>query len=79
MARPYPAVTCHVGVNGGLYVFEHQRAPFPVMRNGPVKKVGASTPSRTTLAASDPGVGHPQIPVFLGRNRRTTLSALKRG
>ena len=22
MARPYPAVTCHVGVNGGLYVFE---------------------------------------------------------
>ena len=26
MARPYPAVRCHVGVNGGLYVFEHQRA-----------------------------------------------------
>ena len=26
VARPYPAVTCHVGVNGGLYVFEHQRA-----------------------------------------------------
>jgi hypothetical protein len=22
VARPYPAVTCHVGVNGGLYVFE---------------------------------------------------------
>jgi hypothetical protein len=22
VARPYAAVTCHVGVNGGLYVFE---------------------------------------------------------
>src|ERR1700758_1636470 len=22
VARPYPAITCHVGVNGGLYVFE---------------------------------------------------------
>jgi hypothetical protein len=28
VARPYPAVTCHVGVNGG-------RGPLPVMRNGP--------------------------------------------
>src|ERR1700758_2866638 len=27
VARPYPAVTCHVGVRG--------RAPLPVMRNGP--------------------------------------------
>jgi hypothetical protein len=40
-----------------------------------------------TLAASDPGVDHPQIPVFLGRNlpsfsaeiASTTLSALKTG
>jgi hypothetical protein len=37
VARPHPAVTCHVGVERG-------RAPLPVMRNGaPLKKVGAST------------------------------------
>jgi hypothetical protein len=39
VARPYPAVTCHVGVNGG-------RAPLPVMRNGPsVRRWAPSTHS----------------------------------
>jgi hypothetical protein len=36
VARPYPAVTCHVGVNGG-------RAPSPLCVTAPRKKVGAST------------------------------------
>ena len=48
MARPYPAVTCHVGVNGGS-------GPLAVMRNGPRKKVGASIYSSPgPSAASSP-------------------------
>jgi hypothetical protein len=31
----YPAVTCHVGVNGG---FEHQRAPSPLCVTAPVRR-----------------------------------------
>jgi hypothetical protein len=30
----------------------------------------STSPGRTALAASDPGVDHPQIPVFLDRNRQ---------
>src|SRR6201981_1889598 len=37
--RPYPAVTCHVGVNGG-------RGPLPVMRNGPPVRRWAPLPTR---------------------------------
>jgi hypothetical protein len=38
-----------------------------------------SSPSRTTRAASDPGVDHPQIPLSLGQNHQNDLSALKTG
>ena len=44
-----------------------------VTRNGgvgPRHRSLSTSPSRTTLAASDPGVDHPQIPGFLGRNRQ---------
>src|ERR1700745_2884369 len=49
--------------------------PLPpnVTRNGgvePRRRSLSTSPSRTTLAASDPGVDHPQIPVFLDRNRQ---------
>src|ERR1700758_3766671 len=49
-----PPVHPHVTRNGGV---------------GPRHSSLSTSPSRTTLAASDPGVDHPQIPVFLGRNR----------
>jgi hypothetical protein len=53
-----------------------------VTRNGgvgPRHRSLSTSPNRTTLAASDPGVDHPQILVFLGRIAGTTLSALKTG
>ena len=48
-----------------------------VTRNGgvgPRHRSLSTSPNRTTLAASDPGVDHPQILVFLGRIAGTTLA-----
>src|ERR1700745_3356327 len=51
----HPPVHPNVTSNGGV---------------GPRHRSLSTSPSRTTLAASDPGVDHPQIPVFLDRNRQ---------
>jgi hypothetical protein len=53
-----------------------------VTRNGGVglrHRSISTSPSRTTLAASDPGVDHPQFPSFSAEIARTTLFALKTG
>jgi hypothetical protein len=39
----------------------------------------STSPSRTTLAASDPGVDRPQFPSFPAEIARTTPSGLKTG
>jgi hypothetical protein len=46
-----------------------RRTP-PGLTDGMSHRSLSTSPSRTTLAASDPGVDHPQIPVFLDRNRQ---------
>src|ERR1700745_4081051 len=53
-----------------------------VTRNGgvgPRHRSLSTSPSRTTLAASNPGVDHPPIPVFLARNRQDDAVRLKTG
>jgi hypothetical protein len=54
-----PPVHPHVTRNGGV---------------GPRHSSLSTSPSRTTLAASDPGVDHPQFPSFPAEIARTTPS-----
>src|ERR1700740_3708987 len=55
----HPPVHPNVTRNGGV---------------GPRHRSLSTSPSRTTLAASDPGVNHPQFPSFAAEIARTTLS-----
>jgi hypothetical protein len=74
-------VTC----NGGrLLVARRHRGPRSphVTRNGgvgPRHRSLSTSPSRTTLAASDPGADDPQIRVFLDRNRQDDAARPERG